>query len=269
MAKTEIGAIFGRWTIIGNGTTSDKKLCRCTCGTEKEVNVKNLLSGASKSCGCLGREKATDRCCKNIEGQKFGKLTALKPDWYTSPGGKVIKRWDCVCECGNHTYVSTHDLLSGHTRKCNKCGFGISPKVVYKRIYDAWRMMIQRCENPKAQAYKNYGARGICVCDEWHDYNTFLAWSLSHGYEDHLTIDRRDVNGNYEPDNCRWITDKEQNNNRRNNRLIEYRGETHTAIEWAEMMHIPYHALLYRLNNGWSLEDAFFKPLRNDKRRAS
>lgn len=203
----------------------------------------------------------------NLEGQKFGKLTAIAPKIKYTKGGNRLRHWVCLCECGNYTEVSTHDLLIGHTKGCNKCAWYNSSKVKHKRIYDTWRMMIARCENPKAQAFYNYGGRGIKVCKEWHDFDTFLNWALANGYDETLTIDRRDVNGNYTPNNCRWVSDKVQSNNRRTNHFVTYKGETHTVCEWAEIVKMPYSTLISRLNNGWNIEDAFERPLRKDPRR--
>lgn len=193
----------------------------------------------------------------DIEGQRFSKLVALHSEHHTTTGGNKIKYWKCRCDCGNYTSVSTHDLLSGHTKSCGKCIYNVSPKVRYKRIFDAWRMMLARCENPKAQAYHNYGKRGIKVCEEWHDFDAFLIWTLSNGYEETLTIDRIDVNKGYYPENCRWTTDKVQSNNRRSNHFVEYKGEKHTVQEWSEITKMPYSTIASRLHNGWSIQDTF------------
>ena len=91
--------------------------------------------------------------------------------------------------------------------------------------------MRKRCQNPNAYNYDNYGGRGISVCEEWNDYYTFRDWSLGNGYQDDLSIDRIDVNGNYQPDNCRWVTRDVQANNRRTNRILEMDGEFHTVAE--------------------------------------
>ena len=233
------------------------------------MDISNLKKGFTKSCGCLAKELKSEKFSKDITDMRFGKLVAKYPTQHITSGGNKLRYWFCECDCGNHTVVSTHDLLSGHTKSCSKCIHNVSNKVIHKRIYDAWRMLIARCENPKAHAYKNYGGRGIKVCEEWHDFETFLQWALSNGYENHLSIDRKNVNGNYEPSNCRWITDKEQNNNRRNNHHIEYKGVVHTLSEWAEIVDIPYATLVYRISKGWSIEDAFFKPLRVTKKKVS
>ena len=104
------------------------------------------------------------------------------------------------------------------------------------RLYRIWQMMRQRCNNENAENYKYYGGRGICVCDEWeNDFSLFALWSFANGYNDNLTIDRIESNGNYEPSNCRWISKKEQMNNRSSNTKYTYDGETHTLSEWADI----------------------------------
>jgi hypothetical protein len=105
--------------------------------------------------------------------------------------------------------------------------------------------------------YHRYGGRGITVCDEWQTFEPFCKWAMSNGYDDCLTLDRINVNGNYEPSNCRWATPKEQANNRRTNHLLTHDGETHTIKEWAEILGINHRTLVGRINQlGWSVEKA-------------
>ncbi len=124
--------------------------------------------------------------------------------------------------------------------------------------------MKYRCYNPKSQYYYRYGARDIKVCDEWlNDFKAFYDWSMANGYRDNLTIDRIDVNGNYEPSNCRWVSQKMQQNNRSNNRLITYNNETHTISEWAEICNISQACLRHRIERNWNIEKALNTPMRN------
>lgn len=123
--------------------------------------------------------------------------------------------------------------------------------------------MLQRCENPNCSCYHDYGGRGITVCVEWHDPVVFIKWALASGWQKGLTIDRTDNNGNYKPDNCRWITRKEQQRNRRDNRLITFGGKTQTMVEWAEELNIPYGVLESRINKyHWPIERALTEPIR-------
>ena len=123
--------------------------------------------------------------------------------------------------------------------------------------------MLTRCYNPNSKSYKHYGYRGISVCSEWlNDFYSFKDWALANGYNDTLTLDRVDVNGNYEPNNCRWATSKMQNNNRANNRIVQYNGETMTLHELSEKYNVDYRTLWARVNSGWSIAVAVETPIR-------
>jgi hypothetical protein len=126
------------------------------------------------------------------------------------------------------------------------------------RLYSIWTNMKTRCYNKNSPKYKVYGARGIIVCEAWkNSYIVFKEWAITHGYSDCLTLDRVDVNGNYEPSNCRWSSVKQQENNRTNNRLITYKGETRTMKQWAEKLGISYNCLQMRLNAyGYTVAEA-------------
>lgn len=155
----------------------------------------------------------------DLTGRKYGKLTVLHLVEY-KPHSK--SKWMCECECGNKHVVAHSNLVGGNVKSCG-CGKTIG-KVTHggkgTRLYRIWRDMRTRCQNPKAINYKYYGERGISVCDVWDgDFASFQRWAWETGYRDHLTLDRIDVNGNYEPTNCRWATYKQQANNRRNSRM--------------------------------------------------
>lgn len=124
------------------------------------------------------------------------------------------------------------------------------------RLYRIWAQMRSRCNNPNTPLYKYYGGRGIKVCDEWNDYENFYTWAMESNYNNDVSIDRIDVNGDYCPDNCRWATNKEQANNKRNNKLITFNGKTQTVAQWAEEYNIDNKLLLSRLNYGWNIEKA-------------
>jgi len=135
------------------------------------------------------------------------------------------------------------------------------------RLYNTWLNMKQRCLNKNNPHYKYYGGKGVKLCTEWkNDFICFKNWALSNGYEEALTIDRIEVNGNYEPSNCRWITNKKQQNNKTNNRYITYEEETRTLGEWAEQLGFEYKTLQKRIDMGWGTEVAFKLPLQNDRR---
>lgn len=134
-------------------------------------------------------------------------------------------------------------------------------------LYDAWRNMKRRCYYKNSKTYKNYGGRGISVCDEWrNDYTAFLKWALTNGWKEHLQLDRIDNNGNYKPNNCRWVTQQENLLNTRHNRNVAYNGKCQTVTEWAKELGMNVRTLTKRLNK-WSVEDAFTKPINTAYRR--
>lgn len=131
----------------------------------------------------------------------------------------------------------------------------------HHRIYMIWFDMKRRCYQPKNKRYDRYGGRGIKVCEEWLDFQSFFDWSLANGYSDDLTIDRLDGNGDYSPENCRWADLITQANNRSNNHYITYQGETKTMMEWSKELNMNYSTLRRRINAGWDVEKAFGRPI--------
>lgn len=193
------------------------------------------------------------RKIKDLTGKRFGSLVVLRRE------GKIGKHiaWICKCDCGSITKpITGNNLKNGHVRSCG-CLYK-KHEMTGTRIYSIWNSMKSRCNNENTEHYAEYGGRGISVCSEWNDnFKSFYDWSMSHGYSDDLTIDRINVNGNYEPSNCRWATQKEQQNNRRNSIVISYNGKERTLSEWSEELGIDYHKLLMRIKRGWSAEKAF------------
>lgn len=136
------------------------------------------------------------------------------------------------------------------------------------RLGCIWNNMKKRCYNERHESYKYYGAKGVIVCDEWlHDFDAFKSWAMAHGYQDDLTIDRIDINGNYSPDNCRWVSPKGQARNRSSNHLITYNGITLSITEWAERLNMKIKTLARRLNFGWSIEQALTIPVNKNLAR--
>lgn len=129
------------------------------------------------------------------------------------------------------------------------------------RIYKIWMSMRHRCQIPSDANYYKYGARGIQVCDEWRDFSVFYNWAMNHGYSDNLSIDRIDNDGNYCPENCRWVTRQVQANNTRRNKLITYNGKTQSLPDWCRELNLNYKTIRTRINvYNWNVERAFTVP---------
>ena len=217
MKRLELaGRRFGRLTVIdyiGKG----QWLCKCDCGALANVSGVRLNRGETKSCGCLRYEAA--KPYTNLSGKTFGMLTAIK---YV--GGS---EWLCRCSCGNTKTVKTYNLTHGSVISCGCIGHsrqGLAAKTHGEsktRLYRIWCGMRYRCSKSNTTGFKNYGGRGIKVCNEWEEsFETFRNWAYQNGYDPDIpsrecTIDRIDVNGDYCPSNCRWISMSEQLKNKR------------------------------------------------------
>lgn len=196
-------------------------------------------------------------------GEKYGKLTVLEEP-IKMDGTYVCK---CRCECGSIKYYTKRNLKSGNSKSCGCQGKERIRKLAYKHglsktiIHKKWRGMKDRCYNPNNIEYKCYGGRGIIVCPEWkNDFTAFYNWAMKNGYDSSLSIDRIDVNGNYEPSNCRWATRDVQHNNTRLNFKITYQGKTLTVTQWSKIVGIHRGTITDRIKKcGWSVEDALTK----------
>lgn len=194
------------------------------------------------------------------KGDKFSRLTTL---YKIHNHKKKNQYWLCICECGNLKEVSTCNLKSGNTKSCGCLNKEVVSKRFTKhhkssdRMYHIYKGIKTRCYNNHNPAYPNYGGRGIAVCDEWkNDFMAFYDWSMSHGYDYDLTIDRIDNNKGYSPDNCRWVDRKTQNRNKRNNRNYTINGETHCLMEWCEILGIKYRTVQDRICRGLTIKEA-------------
>lgn len=192
---------------------------------------------------------------RNLVGQTFGKLTVLESCGKGADRHYVSK---VKCECGRVYLVPDTELLHGRRTQCRKCGASNKTHgMTSTRLFAIWQSMKQRCSDKRSQHYMDYGGRGISVCEEWTgNFEAFYDWAMANGYEDHLTIDRTDTNGNYEPSNCRWADMKAQANNKRNNRRVVYGGSEYTVAELSKKFGIKYSCLYWRLINGWNIEKA-------------
>lgn len=195
----------------------------------------------------------------DLTGKKFGRLTVIER---TENKGKSTM-WLCKCDCGNERIVSRNNLSTGHSMSCGCLKKETITKIKTThgkrdtRLYHIWSSMKGRCITTSNHKYKNYGGRGITICEEWlNDFQAFYDWAMANGYSDDLSIDRIDVNGNYEPSNCRWTDAKTQMNNMTTNRLITYNGKTQTVSQWADETGINRGTLITRFNLGWEEERA-------------
>ena len=210
---------------------------------------------------------------KDLTGEKFNRLTLIEPAGFDNINRPI---WLCKCECGNMKNIRYWDVVQGRSKSCgclrnekahdrliayNK-SHNIKHNECRTRLYNIWSGMTQRCCNQNSHGYKDYGARGITVCEEWmKDYRNFRKWATENGYDDNLSLDRINNDGNYEPSNCRWATNVEQARNRRNNLIVTYKGKTQTLMEWSKELNIKYDVLWRRLKKGWSPERTFERPV--------
>lgn len=208
---------------------------------------------------------------RDLTGMKFTRLTVLeRGEPYITKDNQHLTRWVCRCDCGKVKTIRASELINNRTLSCGCLGREHRIKSNRRhggsktKIYHIYLGMIDRCyDNVNCYHYKNYGGRGISVCDEWRGENGFLnfkTWALKNGYDESLSLDRIDVNGNYEPSNCRFITMKQQQNNKRGNVNLTLDGETHTIAEWAEIVGIKYTTLKERVKRGWDAEKAIRTP---------
>lgn len=171
-------------------------------------------------------------------------------------------RWHCQCDCGNTTIAYGQDLARG---KVKSCGCRNAERIqthglARTPVYGVWKQIFQRCENPKCPSFKNYGARGIRVCDEWRSFEGFFA---DMGHPPHKrSLERRDNSMGYSKGNCYWATPRQQLNNKRTNHVLSFGGLKMTTSEWARHLGIPVSSLFSRLGYGWSVEDALTRPLK-------
>jgi hypothetical protein len=227
------GQKFGRLLVLKRAENNKDGramwLCRCECGNERIITGKSLRNGHTRSCGCLNKDIISDVSFIDRTGERFGNLTVQqRVEDYIAPNGKHHVRWKCKCDCGNEIDVDVCNLVRGYTKSCGCYKTEMLSKIHtkhsgrYDRLYKVYANMKNRCLNKNASDYIYYGGRGIAICDEWlNDYLSFKTWAYHNGYDENAdfgkcTIDRIDVNGNYEPNNCRWVDMSTQNANRRN-----------------------------------------------------
>lgn len=204
---------------------------------------------------------------KSVElqpGQRFGRLTVVSLHHIRKHINKNSNRitnkeyYLCKCDCGKEKIIYKY-CLGRSTKSCGCLDLEKKTKhgLYGTRIYREWQRIKRRCYYKKDDSYSYYGGRGIAVCDEWkNDFMAFYNWAMANGYRDVLTIDRINNDWNYEPSNCRFITNKEQQRNKRNNHFIEYKGKKLCLSEWAELFNIDVRKLGNRIRRGWNIKRA-------------
>lgn len=252
MKKLELeGKRFGNLVVLERDNTykgRTKWLCKCDCGRIESKFGSSLVRGRCTNCG-FHREK-------DWSGKRFGKLIVIKR---AENKGKDTG-WLCKCDCGNEKVIRAGDLRSGATQSCG-CVMrtnAIKHNMSRTRIYKVWQSMKSRVYYEKGKRYKQYGGRGIKVCDEWLDkengFVNFYNWAMANGYDENAkhgecTLDRINVNGNYEPSNCRFITNSEQQYNRTNNHYLTYKGKTLCLTQWAKILKVDSTTFCHFIND--------------------
>lgn len=203
-------------------------------------------------------------------GKKYNMLTVLEPVPHRYKNGNAAWLWRVRCDCGTEKIVRPIGIISGKNVSCGcyrKSGKIAEKNIVHgeshSRLHNIWCSMNDRC-NPNHANTGNYGKNNISVCEEWRDYTKFAQWARANGYEEGLSIERKDVMGDYCPENCTWIPMEKQARNRTTTRWVEFQGRRMSLAEAAEIAGLPYKQVHLRLKKGWSLEDALTKPLRKE-----
>jgi len=283
------GQTFGRLTVIAKAESrkgQTRWLCQCECGARTEAHASHLQNGHTQSCGCLSAELAATRQLMDLTGKTFGRLTVIgyagrlqteKPQRRTM--------WLCRCQCGTEKAIYASSLVRGLTQSCGCLHRERTSEAITTHgksgsdEHNSWGGMRVRCLHPSDEAYVNYGARGITICAHWiTSFENFLADMGIKPTSKH-TIERIDNNGNYScghcsqclangwPFNCRWATRKEQQNNRRGNRVLTFNGMSLTVAQWSEHLGFKVGVIFTRLRLGWSVEKSLTTPV-NQHRNA-
>jgi len=259
-SRLNAGDRFGRLSVIEDRGYKEVR-CVCECGTRKTFQRHNLVKGVTKSCGCLRRQQLQEKWRRHSKrvaipnGSTFHRFTTLRTE----------RQWVlCLCSCGTEKWVWKYDLLSEKIKSCGCLNQEVAAENLRKIAtihggwgtpeWNSWHAMKERCLNPHAMGYENYGGRGIKIYKPW--ITSFAAFLEDMGPmpTPHHTIDRPNFDGNYEPGNARWATRKEQARNRRNNRMITAFGKTQCVAAWAEETGLSRTTIHYRLLKGWSPE---------------
>lgn len=254
------GQRFARLTAKKYIPDIKKWLCVCECGRYTAVAAGELKRSGIRSCGCLVADSALKRVpVIDLAGKRFGRLQVIA--WIAG------NKWKCVCDCGVVKPVNGRCLREGDALSCGcfhreRVGdkFRTHGRSQEQGAH-SWYNMMRRCYTPEELAYKHYGGRGISVCDRWRESISDFLDDMGPMPSPEYTVERKDVNGNYEPLNCVWATRKTQARNTRRTIYIEFKGERKPLTQWTEEKGFPYHLIRTRLKHGWTVEQALTLPL--------
>lgn len=270
MSKNLENQRFGKLVVLKRAECGANKayrwICKCDCGNETKVKETALIDGIVKSCGCEYKRN------QDVTGFRFGRLLVID---------KIIENKTtfcvCKCDCGNITKQKFSVIKRGDIKSCGCLGKEVYSKgtpthnLYYTRLHHIYFGMKDRCYRKTSPGYKNYGARGITISDEWLGENGFVNfynWANANGYKEDLSIDRIDNNKGYSPDNCRWATALEQQNNTRYNLILTYKGEKLTLSQAARKFNISTSTIWTRVKKyGKDLEIALQSPIRHELSR--
>jgi hypothetical protein len=253
------GREFGKLTVLAKTDKRDRHLnflweCQCACGKRVLTIAAKLRNGDAKSCGCLKDF--------NLTGRRFGRLVVLGSAGNYSYNWKTLL-FNCRCDCGTEKAILGTLLRRGLTKSCGCLRHKSPPNRTHgmagSRIYQTWLRMIRRCTEKSCRDFPDYGGRGIVVCARWMQFENFFAdmGAAPPG----KTLDRRNNDHGYQPDNCRWATAKEQANNTRKNHRITALGRTQTLSQWAEEANLRAATIAARIKCGWPTDKAVSAPL--------
>ena len=206
---------------------------------------------------------------KDRTGMRYGRLVCISPAERDSKGNT---QWLCKCDCGKYKVIPSRNLLRVVSCGCYKHEVFVRDHVKHgmysTKLYAVYSSMKARCRNKNNRNWHNYGGRGITVCEEWlNDFKAFYDWSINNGYSEGLTLDRIDNDKGYSPDNCRWATYETQQNNKRTNVYVMYKGETKTPSQLAHKYGVNAKMVCQRVRSGWDIERALTEPCHTEFRR--
>ncbi len=254
-AHTDVSFIGNRYAMIIVESYAYTKKGRahfnvkCDCGGTNISCGRDIKNGKIKSCGCKNpMHKKENMPLQEVSmiGKTSGSLTVLTIE--------KDNAYKVKCVCGFIDIIKADQFIESKNCEHEKISIQITTTGT---LHSIWSNMKNRCSNPDVDSYEYYGARGISVCNEWkYNFNIFFDWAFKNGYKEGLSIERINVDGNYEPSNCKWIPLFDQAKNKRNTRYIEYNGIIKTIPEWAKILGVSSKNINYRLRAGWSAEEA-------------